>query len=155
MSQTTNPNTDRNSVQTTERVPMVFRIVRTPRVLWNEEIVPLMLKFGVDPTKIPDADFNVYKWMIIEKFVKEANTTFFLKLLATCLERAGIEINLVADIPVATLTTAEDEDAYNNSIEIIKSMMRFRNRNPEYRQKQSEIMAKYPANLTQIKDVAK
>lgn len=137
--------------ETTERkVPMVFRIIRVPKVIWENQIVPLMQLWSLE---IPDKDFSVYRWIKLEKFVLEAKHTFFTKLLALCLRRAGIEINMIHEMPVVTFTTADNEEEYNETVSIVKAMTAHRYGDQQYREKQREIIEKYPAAYTRIKDV--
>jgi hypothetical protein len=106
-----------SKTQNERDTPFVNRLIRMPRILFEEEIVPILKTFNVP---VPNSDFNVYKWVNLGDFVKNSSPAFRTKLTALCLTEAGIQINIVNQIPVITI----NDDMLDQTMELINSISR-------------------------------
>lgn len=114
--------------------PQVIRLLYVPKVLWENSIAPIL---GAHELPIPKTDFNVYRWMDIKEFVDNAGNAFFTKLTATCLERAGIEINLLDNktLPVTVVRA----DKFEQGMQLINSISRHREAQHIYEEREKVI----------------
>jgi uncharacterized protein (UPF0264 family) len=60
-----------------------------PAVIWNEQIVPIL---EAAQLKAPRSNFDVYRYINVNDFIKNASEKTLIKLLAACLKRCNARL---------------------------------------------------------------
>ena len=114
----------------------VMRLVRLPEVVWNNDIAKI---FSIFQLKLPKSDFDVYRHIDIEPFIRDAKNAFRTALIGHALNYVGIKLSFSenqdegADSPNPVIKATIDPDKFDYAVETVRALVRNEDANKKYK----------------------